>query len=81
MTRGVDRGDSQGKRGAGHACQQARPTAGDAVRLEGANGRGPLEKTGRVRGRYRLEDLVARMPEDSHPEVVSWGEPAGTEEW
>lgn len=81
MGRGVDRGDSRGRRGAGHACQQAGPSAGDAVRVEGANGRGPLEKGGRVRGRDRLEDLVARIPEEHQPQEEPWGDPVGTEEW
>lgn len=63
------------------ALEQAGPTAGDAVRVEGANGRSPLEKAGRVRGRYRLEDLVARMPEEHQPQEEPWGTPVGLEKW
>jgi antitoxin MazE len=35
----------------------------------------------RVRDRYRLEDLVARMPEDYEPREEDWGAPVGREAW
>ncbi len=80
-TRIAGRGNKRGARLPGEALEQAGPSAGDVVRVEGANGRSPLEKAGRVRGRYRLEHLVARMPEEHEPQEEPWGTPAGLEEW
>jgi antitoxin MazE len=34
-----------------------------------------------VRGRYRIEDLVAGIPRDGENEEISWGEPQGKEVW
>ena len=34
-----------------------------------------------VRGRYRIEDLVARMPEDHAPSEEAWGGAVGEEIW
>ena len=35
----------------------------------------------RIRGRYRLEDLLAQMPEDYEPAEEEWGAPVGREDW
>ena len=35
----------------------------------------------RVRGKHRLEDLVAQIPEDYQTGEVDWGEPIGKEVW
>lgn len=34
-----------------------------------------------VRGRYRIEDLVSRIPRDYKAEEVDWGDPQGKEAW
>jgi len=34
-----------------------------------------------IRGRYRIEDLVARISRESEAEEMSWGEPQGKEVW
>ena len=34
-----------------------------------------------VRGRYNLEELVSRIPEDYQAVEVDWGKPAGKEAW
>ncbi|SMP62971.1 antitoxin MazE [Desulfonatronum zhilinae] len=33
------------------------------------------------RGKYRLEDLVARIPKDSQPLEMDWGKAEGKEVW
>ena len=35
----------------------------------------------RVRGKYSLRQLVARMPKDYTAEEVEWGRPVGKEAW
>jgi len=35
----------------------------------------------RIRGRHRLADLVARIPEDYEPSEEDWGTSAGREAW
>jgi antitoxin MazE len=55
-------GNSQGVRLPREALEQAGLAVGDAVRVGVEDGRVTLEKVRRVRGRYRLEDLIARMP-------------------
>jgi len=35
----------------------------------------------KIRGRYNLEDLVARIPENYQADEVNWGEPVGKEVW
>jgi antitoxin component of MazEF toxin-antitoxin module len=34
-----------------------------------------------IRGRYRLEDLLAQIPEDCEPGEEDWGSPGGCEVW
>ena len=34
-----------------------------------------------VRGRYRLEELVSRIPAEYRPGEIEWGKPAGGEIW
>ena len=35
----------------------------------------------RIRGKHRLEDLVAHIPENYQTGQVDWGEPVGKEVW
>ena len=35
----------------------------------------------RMRGKHRLEDLVAHIPKHYQAEEVDWGEPVGKEVW
>lgn len=74
-------GNSQGVRLSRETLDEAGMAVGDTVRIEVHNGQVTLEKTRRVRGRFRLEDLVAKIPEGSKPEEVDWGPPVGREVW
>ncbi len=40
-----------------------------------------IKKANKIRGRYRIEDLVAKMPKDQEPCEVDWGDPEGQEVW
>ena len=39
------------------------------------------ERSRSVRGRYRIEDLVSRMPPDSETTEFEWGKAVGKELW
>jgi len=34
-----------------------------------------------IRGRYCLEDLLRKMPDDYEPAEEEWGAPVGREDW
>ena len=40
-----------------------------------------VKPTRRKRGKYRLKDLLARMPADYVPAEEDWGKPVGKEAW
>lgn len=72
-------GNSQGVRIPMHVLRKADIAIGDEVEVEIREGRIVVMRADRIRGRYRLEDLVARMPENYEPVEESWGAPAGAE--
>ncbi|MCP4591834.1 MAG: AbrB/MazE/SpoVT family DNA-binding domain-containing protein [bacterium] len=81
LTRVQKWGNSQGVRFPTKVLEEAMIRVGDEVGVTVVGGRIVVEPTQRVRGRYRLEDLVARMPADYEPQEVDWGEPVGREAW
>lgn len=54
---------------------------GDEVDVSVRDGKIEVSPTRQVRGKYRLEDLLAQMPDDYVPEEVDWGRPVGREVW
>jgi len=81
VTRVQKWGNSQGVRISRKVMEEAKIGVGDEVEVTVEAGRILVEPSRRVRGKYRLENLVARMPEDYVPREEDWGEPAGREEW
>jgi len=74
-------GNSQGVRFPLQVLQEASIAVGDEVEVAVEEGRIVVTPSGRIRGRYRLEDLVARMPADYEPVEEDWGSPVGREVW
>jgi antitoxin MazE len=74
-------GNSQGIRFPLRLMQEANIAIGDEVDVTVQEGRIIVVPSERIRGRYRLEDLVARMPEDYEPLEEDWGAPVGREVW
>jgi len=74
-------GNSQGLRLAKNLLEDARLGVGDEVDISVRDGIIVVEPLKKIRGRYRLEDLVAKIPKDYHASEVVWGEPVGKEEW
>jgi antitoxin MazE len=74
-------GNSQGLRFSKTILEEAHIYVGDEVRISVEDGKIVVEPAQRVRGKYRIEELVARMPETYEVEEVDWGKSEGKEVW
>lgn len=74
-------GNSQGLRLAKHVLEEACLGVGDEVDVVVKDGLIVVAPIRKIRGRHRLEDLVAEIPEDYHASEIDWGEPVGKETW
>jgi antitoxin MazE len=74
-------GNSQGIRLGRKLLEDAELLVGDEVDVSLEDGVIVIRPVKKVRGRHRLEELVARIPEDYRAEEVDWGEPIGKEAW
>ena len=72
-------GNSQGVRFPLQLLREAKIAVGDDVEVAVLEGRIVVTPSGRIRGRYRLEDLVARMPENYEAVEETWGAALGRE--
>ena len=74
-------GNSQGLRFPKALLEEARVNVGDDVRVFVRGRKIIIEPVEKVRGKYALKELVAKMPKDYRVEEVEWGAPVGKEEW
>ena len=74
-------GNSQGLRLAKNLLADAQLNIGDEVDISVKDGIMIVAPAKRIRGRHKLEDLVARIPENYQTREVDWGEPIGKEAW
>lgn len=74
-------GNSQGLRIPRDVIEAAHLKLGDEVELKVEDGAILVIPARRVRGRLKLEELVARIPKSGASEETSWGPPAGKEVW
>ena len=74
-------GNSQGLRLTKNVLEDARLEVGDEVDVAVRDDIIVIAPIRKIRGRYRLEDLVAQIPEDYHANEVDWGVPVGKEVW
>jgi len=74
-------GNSQGLRLIKNVLDDARLRVGDDVDVVVRDGLIIVAPTRKIRERYRIEELVAQIPEDYQPSEVDWGEPVGKETW
>ncbi len=74
-------GNSQGLRIAKTLLADAQINVGDEVEVAVNEGNIIISPRKKERGRYKLKDLVARIPEDYQADEVDWGEPVGKEAW
>jgi antitoxin MazE len=74
-------GNSQGIRVPLRLLEEVNISVGDEVDVTIQEGRILVSPSQRIRGRYRLEDLLAQIPEDYEPAEADWGPPVGREDW
>ena len=74
-------GNSQGLRLAKNLLADAQLGIGDEVDISIKDGIMIVTPAKRIRGRHKLKDLVARIPENYKTSEVDWGEPVGKEVW
>ncbi len=74
-------GNSQGIRFSKEVMERAAVAVGDEVEVSVRRGEIIVKPARRIRGRYRLKDLLARMPADYAPAEDDWGKPMGKEAW
>ena len=74
-------GNSQGLRLAKNLLADAQLNIGDEVDISVKDGIMIVTPAKRIRGRHKLKDLVARIPDNYQTREVDWGEPVGKEAW
>jgi len=74
-------GNSQGLRLAKNLLADAQLGVGDEVDISVKDGIMIVTPAQKIRGRHKLKDLVARIPENYQTSEVEWGEPVGKEAW
>ena len=74
-------GNSQGLRIPREVLKEARVEVGDEVDVAADDGAILIRPVRRVRGRHKLQDLLARIPKDYRAEEIDWGGPRGKEHW
>ncbi len=74
-------GNSQGVRVPKKLLEEANLALGDEVEVTADAGRIVVERSPRIRGKYRIEDLLAQLPDDYAAGEEDWGPPAGLEVW
>ena len=81
MTKIQKWGNSQGVRFPKNVLREAHVTIGDDVDIYVENGKIVVNPGAVNRGKYKLKDLLSKMPEDYRPNEMDWGKPAGGEVW
>ncbi len=74
-------GNSQGLRFSKELLREAQIGVGDDVQVSVRGGRIIVEPLTKVRGRYRLKELVKKIPKGTRAEEADWGRPVGKEAW
>ncbi len=74
-------GNSQGLRINKDLLASVELDVGDEVDIRVKDGELIIAPAKKVRGRYKLEDLVTKIPQGYRSEEVDWGKPSGNEVW
>lgn len=74
-------GNSQGLRVSKEMLDKAQISLGDEVQVSVRNGRIIIEPLTKVRGRYQLTELLAKIPKKHRAAEVDWGGRVGKEAW
>jgi antitoxin MazE len=74
-------GNSQGLRFPKALLEKANLAIGDPVEIIADEGQIIIKASNIIRGKYKIKDLVAKMPKDHKPSEESWGAAVGKEQW
>lgn len=74
-------GNSQGLRFPKEILAQAHLCVGDEVDIKVKQGRILIKPLTKIRGKYSLKSLVAKIPKNYKAKEVDMGGPMGREEW
>jgi antitoxin MazE len=74
-------GNSQGLRFPKEMLKKASIVVGDEVDIIARKGEIVVRPTQRTHGKYKLKDLVSRMPANQRSVEEDWGIPYGRETW
>ncbi len=74
-------GNSQGLRFSKTVLKQADIDVGDEVEIVVERGQIIVKKPTHIRGKYKLEDLIAQLPKDYKPYGEVWNGPMVKETW
>jgi len=74
-------GNSQGLRLSRRVLEDVQISVGEEVDVVVRDGTIVVAPIKRVRGRYSLRRLVARIPKEYRVKELDWGKPVGKEAW
>lgn len=74
-------GNSQGLRITKAVLTDAQINVGDDVNIAVKDGALIITPAKKTRKKYKLKDLVAKIPHGYQSEETDWGKPAGNEVW
>lgn len=74
-------GNSQGIRIPKHLLEHSRIKIGEDVNIAVQEGKIVIEPTHVTRGKYDINELAGRMPQQGGLTEEDWGIPVGSEEW
>ena len=74
-------GNSQGVRLPKGLLRQVSLSVGDEVDISALNDEIIIKPIPKIRKRYRLEELLAKMPKKYEPKELDWGPETGKEVW
>ena len=74
-------GNSQGIRLSKEILHQANILIGDELEVVTTEDQLVVKPVYKIRGKYKIEDLVAKLPANYQVEELDWGKPVGMEVW
>lgn len=74
-------GNSQGLRFPKEILKKVHISIGDEVEISVKHDEIVIKPATQIRGKYKLKDLVAKIPAKYKPREEDWGKPAGKEIW
>jgi antitoxin MazE len=74
-------GNSQGIRLSKEILHQANILIGDELEVVTTEDQLVIKPVYKIRGKYKIEDLVAKLPANYQVEELDWGKPVGMEVW